>query len=71
MDIAAAVGAGLTFADDLFKYFAVDPDGFSRMSVERKLEALHEASTRALQARDLDAVDRCLAEYRRLQVQTA
>lgn len=61
------VGAVATFLDDLLKYFAMDPDGYARASVERKLEALHEASTRALAEKDWAAVDRCVAQYRELQ----
>lgn len=65
------VGAVATFLDDIFRYVAVDPDGWSRRSVEYKLEALHEASKRAVAEKDWAAVDRCIAEYRRLQVVTA
>lgn len=61
------VGAVATFLDDLLKYFAMDPDGYARASVERKLETLHEASIKAVEQKDWAAVDRCVAQYRELQ----
>lgn len=62
-----AVGAGLTLADDILKYFVMDPDGWVRLSVERQLDALHEIGKRALVEKDWAAIDRVNAEYARLQ----
>jgi hypothetical protein len=64
------IGAVATFLDDLFRYFAMDPNGYARLSVERQLEALRNASNQALDDRDWAAYDRCIAEYRRLQATT-
>jgi hypothetical protein len=65
------VGAGLTFADDLFRYFAMDVNGWARLTVERKLDVLHDAAKQARAEHDGAALDRVLAEYRRLQITTA
>ena len=62
-----AIGAGLTLADDVLKYLLVDPNGFDRLSVERKLDALHELGKAAMAKKDWAAVDRATAEYGRLQ----
>lgn len=62
-----AVGAGLTLADDLLKYFVMDPDGWARLTVERQLDALHEIGKRAMVEKDWAAIDRVNAEYARLQ----
>ncbi len=62
-----AIGAGLTLADDVLKYFVMDPNGWDRLTVERKLDALHEIGKRAMVEKDWAAVDRCNAEYARLQ----
>lgn len=69
--LADAVGEGLSFAHDLFKYFLVDADGWARLSVEDKLETLYECSKRARAEKNWAAVDRLVAEYHRLQVTTA
>jgi hypothetical protein len=65
------VGAVATFLDDLFRYFAVDPDGWKRQSVERQLEILHATGHKAMQAKDWAAYDRVLAEHKRLRETTA
>lgn len=62
-----AIGAGLTLANDILKYFVMDPDGWDRLSVERKLDALHDIGKRAMVEKDWAAVDRVNAEYARLQ----
>jgi len=65
--VSDAVGAGLTLADDILKYFVMDPDGWARLSIERQLHALHEIGKRAMVEKDWAAVDRIAAEYGRLQ----
>ena len=60
------IGAVATFMNDLFRYFT-EPSGYADWSMERKLDALHIASVKAVMDRDFAAVDRLLGEYRRLQ----
>lgn len=61
-----ALGAGLTLADDLFKWLT-NPSGYKQMTLDNQLEAIHEAAEKALVARDYGAVDRLLAELNRLR----
>ncbi len=65
------IGAVATFLDDLFRYFAVDPDGWKRQSVESQLETLHEGGYKAMADKDWAAYDRVLAEHKRLRQATA
>lgn len=65
------IGAVATFLDDVFRYFAVDPDGWKRLSVENQLEILHEAGYKAMADKDWAAYDRVLAEHKRLRQTTA
>lgn len=62
-----AIGAGLELAHDIFKYALIDADGWARLSVENKLDELHDIGKKAMLKKDWAAVDRCNAEYARLQ----
>ena len=64
------VGAVATVIDDVFKYFT-QPDGYAQLSLEGKLNALHESSKAALQAKDWMAFDRITVELKRLRLETA
>jgi hypothetical protein len=61
-----AIGPLAVLANTIFKY-VTEPDGFHELKLSRKLEKLHEASLKALQARDFAALDALLAEYKRLR----
>lgn len=65
------IGEVANFLDDLFRYFAVDADGWKRRSIENQLETLHEAGHKAMHAKDWAAYDRVLAEHKRLRDTTA
>lgn len=62
-----AIGAGIELGHEILKYVLMDPDGWARLSVERKLDALHEIGKKAMAEKDWAVVDRCNAEYARLQ----
>ena len=47
--------------------WAVDPEGYHALSLERQLATLHDAAQKALVDKDFVAVDALILEYRRLQ----
>ena len=47
--------------------FAVDPDGYSKMSREHKLKVIHEAIREAINANDGVALDALFDELRELR----
>lgn len=61
-----AIGPLATLANTIFKW-VTEPEGYHELSLNRKLEKLHEASIKALNARDFVAVDALLAEHRRMR----
>ena len=60
------VGAVATLADDIFKWALVDPRGYATLSFNDKLETLHVAARKALDAKEYGVVDRVLAELERM-----
>jgi hypothetical protein len=60
-----AIGPLAVLANTIFKY-VTEPDGYHEWSVNKKLGRLHEASQKALAAKDFAALDLLLREYRRL-----
>jgi hypothetical protein len=66
MDPLSAAGEFAGLAKVIFQW-VTEPDGYHEWSTDKKLEKLHEASLKALQTRDLPALDVLLAEYKRLR----
>lgn len=60
------IGPMASLALAVFKW-VTEPEGYQEWSITRKLEALHAASLKALEAKDFAALDTLLAEYRRLR----
>jgi hypothetical protein len=61
-----AIGPLAILANTIFKW-VTEPEGYHELKLERKLEKLHEAALKALNARDFAALDALTAEYRRLR----
>jgi hypothetical protein len=60
-----AIGPVAILLNTIFKY-VTEPDGYHEWSTNKKLGRLHEASQKALAAKDFAALDTLLREYRRL-----
>jgi hypothetical protein len=65
-DPLSAVGEVAGLAKVIFQW-VTDPDGYHEWSTDKKLEKLHEASLKAIQAKDTAALDLLTAEYTRLR----
>jgi hypothetical protein len=66
MDPLSAAGEFAGLAKVIFQW-VTDPDGYHEWSTDKKLEKLHEASLKAINARDTVALDLLSAEYARLR----
>ena len=61
-----AVGPLAILANTIFQW-VTEPEGYHELKIDRKLEKLHDACIKALNARDFAALDALSAEYRRLR----
>jgi hypothetical protein len=66
MDPLSAAGEFAGLAKAIFQW-VTEPEGYHEWSTDKKLEKLHEASLKAIQARDTAALDLLTAEYARLR----
>jgi hypothetical protein len=66
MDPLSAVGEVAGLAKVIFQW-VTEPEGYHEWSTEKKLEKLHEATLKAIQARDTAACDALAAEYARMR----
>jgi hypothetical protein len=66
------LSAGLTAAGELaglakvIFQWVTEPGGYQDLTIEKKLEKLHEAQQKALMAKDYAALDALIGEYRRM-----